>query len=279
MSLPATPSITAHCSRRGALWPPRLCDSDTATALSNDDLTQQLNQFTRALVDPTAPLPSLWPVGALGVFLVFVTQIGAGIPLGVLMARNAGLPPVATAGLYLASDVVLAFTMEPVLILLRWLAKRVDWLARWGERLSRFSGATGLSKGKVRGPLGLILFSFAVAPAPARAASEAAGHGFVSGWTLAIIGDMLYFGLIMGSTLWVSSLFGDDRLAVGTVLVATWLLPMLIRRMRRPEADAPASAQMRVIPTTTAGDAPRLARKSSVTHDGRRRRASRGLHR
>jgi hypothetical protein len=254
--------------------------------MSNDDLNTLLQQFTRAMFDPTAPLPSLWPVGALGVFLVFCTQIGAGIPLGVIMARNAGLNPAFTALLYLASDVVLAFTCEPMLILLRWMGKRVDFIGRLGNRLSRLSGATGLSEGKVQGPLGLILFSFAWAPAPARAASEAAGHGFVAGWTLAIIGDMAYFTLIMVSTLWVSSLFGDDRLAVGAVLVGAWVIPMLFRRFRREPAARP---RMRVATATVAATGPssidqtgpsRLAaRKPTVSHNGRRRRATRGLHR
>src|SRR5438105_2712280 len=177
-----------------------------------DDLNTFMAQFTRAVWDPTAPLPTLWPAGAWGVFLVFATQVGAGIPLGVIMARNAGIPLVATAGLYLASDVLLAFTVEPMLALLRWLGQRVEVLGRLGSRLARFSGMAGLQSGGIRGPLGLILFSFTVAPAPARAASEAAGYGFVPGWTLAIIGDMLYFAMIMASTLWISSVFGDDRL-------------------------------------------------------------------
>jgi hypothetical protein len=252
--------------------------------MSNDDLTTLANQFTRAVFDPTAPLPTLWPTGAWGVFLVFVTQIGAGIPLGVLMARNAGLPPVAMAGLYLASDVVLAVTMEPILALLRWLGQRVEFLGRLGNRLSRFSGAAGLQGGGVRGPLGLILFSFSVSPTAGRAASEAAGHGFVSGWTLAIIGDMAYFALVMASTLWVSSLFGDDRLTIGAVLLATWLVPMLIRRMRRSGAQAaPGPGSLRVAtavaaPAVAAPEASRLPRKA-VSHNGRRRRSTRGLHR
>src|SRR5579864_6682103 len=158
--------------------------------MSNDDLNSFLAQFTRAMFDPTAPVPALWPVGWMGVFLVFVTQIGAGIPLGVIMARNAGIPIPVTALLYLASDVVLAVTMEPLLILLRWLGQRVDFIGRLGTRLARFTGAAGLQGGGVRGPLGLILFSFTVSPTAGRAASEAAGHGFVTGWTLAIIGDM-----------------------------------------------------------------------------------------
>jgi hypothetical protein len=252
--------------------------------MSNDDLTTLANQFTRAVFDPTAPLPTLWPAGAWGVFLVFVTQIGAGIPLGVLMGRNAGISPVMMAGLYMASDVVLALTMEPILALLRWLGRRVEILGRLGNRLSRFSGAAGLQGGGVRGPLGLILFSFSVSPTAGRAASEAAGHGFVSGWTLAIIGDMAYFGLVMASTLWVSSVFGDDRLTIGAVLLATWLVPMLIRRARRSAPPAaPPTPPWRVAPAVAtpavgSADAPRLPRKT-VTHNGRRRRSTRGLHR
>jgi hypothetical protein len=257
--------------------------------MSDAELNTFLQQFTRAMFDPSAPLPTLWPTGTMGVFLIFVTQIGLGIPSGVLRARDAGLSPLITASLYAASDVVLALTVEPMLILLRWLSARVDFIARLGSTLSRFSGATGLSDGKVRGPLGLILFSFAVAPAPARAASEAAGHGFISGWTLAIIGDMLYFTMIMASTLWVASIFGDDRLTVGAVLVGAWVLPMLIRRMRRT-TTAPAAQPARVPPrlsvaTASPGasletppPAPRTARKPGTSHTGRRRRPSRGLH-
>ncbi|HEX8969578.1 MAG TPA: hypothetical protein VF937_16970 [Chloroflexota bacterium] len=250
--------------------------------MSDDDLTTLLSQFTRALFDPTAPLPGLWPAGAMGVFLVFVTQIGAGIPLGVILARNAGIPPPVTAGLYLASDVVLAVTMEPMLALLRWLGKRVEFLGRLGNRLARFSGMAGLQGGGVRGPLGLILFSFSVSPTAGRAASEAAGHGFVSGWTLAIIGDMAYFGMIMASTLWVSSIFGDDRMTVGAVLLGTWLLPMVVRRLRRlgvsraplpsPAPLRMATASVRPVPTQAAA---RVARRT-VAHNGRRRRRASG---
>jgi hypothetical protein len=252
--------------------------------MSNDDLTTLANQFTRAVFDPTAPLPSLWPTGVMGVFLVFVTQIGAGIPLGVLMARNAGIPPTVTAGLYLASDVVLALVMEPLLALLRFLGDRVEFIGRLGNRLARFSGAAGLQSGGVRGPLGLILFSFSVSPTAGRAASESAGHGFLSGWTLAIIGDMAYFGLIMASTLWVSSLFGgDDRYTVGAVLLAAWLLPMVIRRARR--SLRPANARPVPLHMARAAPSPELAAQTSrlprktVSHNGRRRRSSRGLHR
>jgi len=232
------------------------------------------------MLDPTAPLPTLWPTGALGVFLVFATQIGAGIPIGVVMARDAGLNVLEIAGLYLASDVLLAVICEPVLMVLRWLAARVYWLAALGQRLSRLSGATGLNEGRVKGPLGLVLFSFVFAPAPARAASEAAGHGPISGWTLAIIGDMAYFGVVMASTLLVIQIFGDSRLTLGPLILAAWLLPMLVQRLQRKPAES-RRAPIRLAAATVEGPEPsaRVASRRSVSHDGRRRRSSRGAKR
>src|SRR5215216_626551 len=98
----------------------------------------------RALVDPTAPLPASWPGGALGVLLLFCVPIGGGIPLGVIMARDAGLTPLTTAALYFVSDLVLPLTAEPLLALLRWLSKRIALLARMGQTLSRVTGRVGL---------------------------------------------------------------------------------------------------------------------------------------
>jgi hypothetical protein len=259
--------------------------------MSDDDLIRGMNELTRAMWDPSAPVPSFWPSGWLGVFLIFVSQIGAGIPLGVIKARDAGLSPVITGLLYAASDVVLAVTMEPILALLRGLGKRVAFVGRIGNRLARFSGAAGLQQGGVRGPLGLILFSFSVSPTAGRAASEAAGHGFISGWTLAIIGDMGYFALVMASTLWISGVFGDDRLAIGAVLIGTWVLPMVIRRMRRKPAvsagriprPAPTARVLSPLPATatiaTGQPSPASPAARKRTARTGRRRPSRGLHR
>jgi hypothetical protein len=259
--------------------------------MSEDELTRTLNEITRAMWDPTAPLPGIWPGGMPGVFLIFVTQIGAGIPLGVLRARDAGIPPMITSLLYVASDVVLAVTMEPLLGGLRWLSKRVAFLGRIGKIMGRLSGGAGLQEGGVRGPLGLILVSFSVSPTFGRAASEAAGHGFISGWSLAIIGDMLYFWLVMAGTLWVSSLLGDDRLAIGAILIGTWVLPLLIRRLRKKPAVVPVRAQpaLRVatvpaaVVTASASPLPESAASTSAARkragQASRRRSTRGLHR
>ncbi len=252
--------------------------------MSIDDLNTFLAQYLRTQFDPSAPLPDLWPTGAIGVFLIFVLPTIVGIPLGVIMARDAALPPLLTVGLYFASDLVLAVTAEPMLAVVRWVGRHVELLDRLGKKLSRFTETTGLQEGGVRGPLGLILVSFTVNPLAGRAAAAAAGHGFFSGWALAIIGDMIYFGLIMVSTLWISSIFGNDRLAIGIVLIVAFLAPIVLRRMRRKPAQtsAPHMAQLRVPGPTTASlasasSAP-LVKRKRTSHTGRRR-PSRGVHR
>jgi hypothetical protein len=222
----------------------------------------------------------------LGVFLLFCVPIGGGIPFGVLMARGAGVPPLATVALYFASDLILAITTEPLLALLRWLSARIEMLARIGAAFARLSGSAGLQEPGMRGPLGLILVAFSVSPTTGRAAAAAAGHGFVSGWTLAIVGDMGYFLVLMVTTLWVSSVVGDDRFTIGAVLIGTWVLPLIIRRLRRrrsvpASSPTPVPSVATLVPTGAATDvatsAPRAARKRSPP--AARRRSTRGLHR
>jgi hypothetical protein len=248
------------------------------------------DELLRLLWDPTAPLPGSWPVGALGAFLLFLVPIGGGIPLGVLIARDGGVSPIVTALLYMASDVVIAVFAEPWLAFLRWLGRHIAIVGRIGGRLSSLSGGAGLKDSGARGPLGLILVSFTTSPTMGRAATQAAGHGFLTGWALAIAGDMLYFVLVMASTLWISGVFGDERLTIGTVLVATWVLPVLLRRLRRARASAQPAVSPRLplatayVPSANAADVSTdrstrrpVARRANRSASSSRR--PRGLHR
>jgi hypothetical protein len=194
------------------------------------------SDFLQPLIDPTAPLPAIWPGGFWGAFLLFCIPIGGGIPLGVLMARDAGVSPLVMSLMYLVSDVFMAVTHEPLFIFLGWLAGIVPVLGKVRDFLARSTGRAGLRDGGTRGPLGLILFSFTVDPVSGRGAAAAAGHGFVFGWALAIAGDMIYFGVLMAATLWLSGMFGDERVTVGVVLLSVWLLSWFIRR-RQQGAD------------------------------------------
>jgi hypothetical protein len=189
------------------------------------------DEFWRALLDPSAPLPSGWPVGALGAFLLFCVPIGGGIPAGVLMGRAAGVSVPGLAGLYFLSDVLLAFTFEPVLVFLTWLGRWIPPVAWLGRAVRRVAMRTGGAQTGGRGPLGLVLVSFGVDPMTGRAAAKAAGHGFVPGWAIAIAGDMLYFLVLLASTLWLNGRLGDERLTIAAVLLVMLVLPPAVRRL------------------------------------------------
>jgi hypothetical protein len=201
------------------------------------------DDFLRALVDPSAPLPAGWPTGVWGAFLLFLIPIGGGIPAGVLMARDAGAPLPLIALLYFVSDVIQALTTEPMLQFALFVGRWIPLLRRLGERIARFTQRTALGDGSKRGPFSLMMLSFSVSPLTSRTAAVAAGHGSIAGWGFAIAGDMLYFGVLMLSTLWVSSVIGDERLTVLIVLVVTLVLPSLIRRWRQAHARAAVAPQ------------------------------------
>jgi hypothetical protein len=209
------------------------------------------SDFLAPLIDPTAPLPAIWPTGAWGAFLLFLIPIGGGIPLGVIMGRDAGLSPLTMAGMYFVSDIFMAVTHEPFFWLMGWLASVVPVLGKVRDFFRKASNSAGLQDDGARGPLGLILFSFTVDPISGRGAAAAAGHGFFSGWAFAIAGDMIYFAVLMAATLWLSGLFGDDRTTVGVVLLSVWGLSMFIRRRQR-RSTKPANR-----PDARAADRPR----------------------
>ncbi|HEV7731163.1 MAG TPA: hypothetical protein VGR62_03330 [Candidatus Binatia bacterium] len=189
------------------------------------------DELYRALLDPSAPIPSNWPHGMLGTFLLFLVPIGGGIPAGVLMGRNWGVPIPVMALLYLASDMVLACVFEPMLRGLRLIGRHVPAVGRAArtmiDRMRRTVGPNGATH-----PLGLVAVSFGVDPMTGRAAAAMAGHGFFAGWAIAIAGDMLYFGVLMASTLWLDGILGDARYTIVAVLVLMMVIPAVVRRWR-----------------------------------------------
>lgn len=165
------------------------------------------------------------------VLMLFLIPVGGGIPAGVLFARAHGIPWLATSALYLISDVILAAVFEPLMLLVIAAGRRVPFLARlaWAFKAAtlrltaQYSGA---------GPFALIMIAFGVDPMTGRAAAAAAGHGFVSGWAIAIAGDMLYFWVVMVSTLKLSAYLGDPDRAMWIILAAMFLLPVIVRRVK-----------------------------------------------
>lgn len=200
-----------------------------------------LESFQQALLDPTAPIPSDWPGGTLGVLLLFLVPVGGGIPAGVLMARDRGVVWPVMMGLYLVSDVILAFVFEPMLRALIAVFRLFPPLRAFGRRVRTLLNRTTARYGTASGPFALVLVSFGVDPMTGRAAATAAGHGFLSGWAIAIAGDMLYFTVLMVSTLWLNSVIGDERLTIFAMIGVMIVLPSLIRRWNERDAR-PADA-------------------------------------
>lgn len=179
------------------------------------------------------------------VLLLFLIPIGGGIPAGVLLARNSGLSWVIMMILYFISDVILAFLFEPLMMLTIALGKRFSSISWVATLLKKSTERTTSRYGTSLGPLSLVFISFGVDPMTGRAAAAAAGHGFLSGWILAIAGDMIYFTVLMISTLWLNTALGDDTKTTVFILVLMAVLPPLFNRLfRKKRRESPLSAEV-----------------------------------
>jgi hypothetical protein len=214
------------------------CSGARLPRMNPDDLQ-------RALLDPTAPIPHGWPAGWQGVLLLFLVPIGGGIPAGVLLARDRGLAPLVMMFLYFVSDLVLACVFEPIMKALFAVVRRVPPLHRFGRAMIARLHRPGSVASTVKGPLGLVLVAFTVDPMTGRAAAHAAGHGFVSGWAIAIAGDMVYFTVLMISTLWLNGIVGDEASTVGIMLLVMLALPQLTRRWTERRAGLAGAPERR----------------------------------
>lgn len=167
------------------------------------------------------------------VFLLFLIPVGGGIPAGVVVAHKFEFSVPLMMLLYLVSDIVQALIFEPITWIFGWLGSRIYWLGNFLKVLRASVVKSTGRYGVKPGPLTLILISFGVDPLTGRTAALIAGHGFLVGWTFAIIGDMFFFALIMASTLWLSNILGDGTWAALIVMLAMFCGPALVRGVRR----------------------------------------------
>jgi hypothetical protein len=84
--------------------------------------------------------------------------------------------------------------------------------------------------------------------------------------------------------LWISGILGDERFTVGAVLVATWVLPTLLRRVRLRRAPvavpvAPKKAAAAVMPVPVPVPVPEPVTATVKTARQRRRSSRNGLTR
>lgn len=170
-------------------------------------------------------------------FLLFTIPIGGGIPAGVVLAQSRGVGWIAMSVLYFFSDIVLACVFEPVMKAILHATKDSPFMIRFREKMKENTAKTIASFGAKPGPFMLILIAFGVDPMTGRAAALAQGHGFITGWIIAITGDMIFFGVVMASTLWLNSVLGDGTWTAIIIMVLMLGIPALIRRFRKPQSS------------------------------------------
>ena len=176
----------------------------------------------------------------LAVLMLFLLPVGGGIPAGVLLARTKGLAWPVTAGLYFVSDVLLALAFEPVLRLLVALGRKVPFLASLSAAMkAAMAQSAARFGGTGAGPISLVAIAFGVDPMTGRASALAAGHGFLAGWTFAILGDMLYYAVIALATLRLNAYIRDPNTTVLIILGAMIAVPVLVQQVRTRPTKLP----------------------------------------
>ena len=168
----------------------------------------------------------------LDVLALFVIPIGGGIPSGVLLAQSKGLNWITTSIIYLVSDLLLACVFDP---LMWWVVRKIKQspkqeliFATLKQSLQRVIPKLGVSVG----PLSLIFIALGTDPMTGRVVTALHGHGFFTGWAISIAGDLIFFGIIMASTLWLNGILGDGTLTSVIVLLGMFGFPALFRKIK-----------------------------------------------
>ncbi len=178
----------------------------------------------------------MWISSAWDVLALFLIPIGGGIPAGVILAKHHGFHWPATVVLYLISDVALALVFEPVVVLVKKLALRHAKLALAIRAIKAATEKIISKYGVNPNPLTLIMISFVVDPMTGRTAALTAGHGFITGWTFAILGDMIFFTILMVSTLCLNNILGDGTWTTVIITVAVMGIHFAVKRFREKRA-------------------------------------------
>lgn len=166
------------------------------------------------------------------VLTLFLVPVGGGIPAGVILADQLQLGWATTAFLYLISDVILALVFEPAMLLFLSLSSRSPRMMAFRTHLARSMAQVTRVPSFHLSPFRLILLTFGTDPMTGRSIAKAAGHGFLSGWLLTIIGDMIFFSVVMISTLYLNSVLGNGVAAAVIVTLLILAMPSLLRKLR-----------------------------------------------
>jgi len=173
------------------------------------------------------------------VFLLFWAPVGPGIPAGVLLAHHLRVPPPITFGLYTLSDTLAAVLLNPFYNWLRTHGRRNPTIRRIGQRVLSFAmlGVRRPTPEEVRdGRLAPALFriatvGFGVDIYTAGALASGLPIPRLPGWAAALAGDLLWFAVLLGSSIAAASFIDDDRVVSVVVIAVALLAPPILRRI------------------------------------------------
>jgi hypothetical protein len=166
------------------------------------------------------------------VLALFFVPIGAGIPVGVLLARHVPLHPLVTFGLYVVSDMGAALVCHPIFAWLRRRARAVPRLRRAGQRVLGVA-MLGIPRDDVGSwpalsRIATVGFGVDVYTAGLLATGLAVPR--IPGWASAIAGDCVWFAVILTTSLAAGSVTDDDRLVLLAMVVAMIVVTRVSRR-------------------------------------------------
>jgi hypothetical protein len=173
------------------------------------------------------------------VLALFFAPVGPGVPAGVLLARHVPLTPVATLGLYALSDVIAAIVCHPLFALLRRHGRRVKPIRWLGRHILSLAMIGVRASGEVPALSRIATVGFGVDVYTAGMLATGLSVPRFRGWAAAITGDLLWFAVLLGTSLVAASIADDDRFIALVMIVAMIVIPRLVRRFvpaLRPDA-------------------------------------------
>ncbi len=169
--------------------------------------------------------------GPLAVFLIFLLPWGPGAPAGIVLARKDGLSPALTIILYVLSDVVTAFVLDPVIRIIQDRGERSRFGRRILDNFNRLGSITQFSSGRLGLPFSLFIFTFATDFFTASIVSLGLPMRRLIAWIAIIAGDVVWFLIIFAASIGFASFLSDDRLFFVATMAFGLLVPALIRRL------------------------------------------------
>ncbi len=175
-----------------------------------------------------------FPGGAVGLVLaLFFAPIGPGIPAGVLLARHIALAPAATFGLYALSDALAAIVCHPLFMLMRRHGRRVKPVRWLGRRLLSFAmigvrAPERAGRGPALSRIATVAFGVDIYTAGMLATGLPVPP--LSGWASAIVGDLLWFAVLLATSVLAAGIADDDRFIGIVMIIAMIALPRIVRR-------------------------------------------------